>query len=123
MNDGASETYSTNSHIKSKTKMLQFSLCDYSDAYILVKGTNTAVAYANANNESMKVIFKNCILFTYCISKIGKTQVRNANDIDVVMLMYHLVEVSKHYSKTLGGLWQYSKDKPGAADINGNIVQ
>ena len=123
MNDGASETYSTNSHIKSKTEMLQFSLCDYSDTYILVKGTNTAVAYANANNESMKVIFKNCVLFTYCISKIDNTQVRNANDIDVIMLMYHLVEVSKHYSKTLGRLWQYCKDKPGAADINGNIVQ
>ena len=57
-------TYNVNSQIKFKTAMLKSSLCDYSDAYILVKGTiavnNTAAADADANNTNKKVIFKNC---------------------------------------------------------------
>ena len=64
--------------------MLKSSLCDYSDAYILVKGTtgitvnNTAAADADANNTNKKVIFKNCAPFTNCISQINNTQVDNA---------------------------------------------
>ena len=58
--------------------MLKSSLCDYSDAYILVKRTitviNTAVADAAVNNANKKVIFKNCALFTNCISEINNTQ-------------------------------------------------
>ena len=65
--------------------MLKSSLCDYSDAYILVKGTisanNTAAAGAAVNNDNRKVIFKNCAPFTNCISKINNTQVDNAKDI------------------------------------------
>ena len=57
--------------------MLRSSLCDYSDAYILVKGNiavnNTAGAGAAANNTDKKVIFKNCASFTKCISKINNT--------------------------------------------------
>ena len=59
--------------------MLKFSLCDYSDAYILVKGNitvnNTAGAGAAANNTNKKVIFKNCVPFTNCISKIMQIQI------------------------------------------------
>ena len=72
--------------------MLRFSLCDYSDAYILVKGNitvnNTAAA---ANNTNKKVIFKNCAPFTNCISKINNTQIDNAEYIDIVMPMYNLI--------------------------------
>ena len=64
--------------------MLKSSLCDHSDAYILVKGTitvlNTAAAIAATNNATKKVIFKNCALFTYCISEINNTQIDNAKD-------------------------------------------
>ena len=67
------ETCNTNSQIKFKTKMLKTGLCDYSDAYILVKGNitvnNTAAIGAAANNTNKKVIFKNCAPFTNCISK------------------------------------------------------
>ena len=74
--------------------MLRSSLCDYSDAYILVKGNisvnNTAAAAANNTNE--KVIFKNCAPFTNCISKINNTQIDNAQYIDIVMPMYNLIE-------------------------------
>ena len=70
--------------------MLKSSLCDYSDAYILVKGTiavnNTAAADPNANNTNKKVVFKNCAPFTNCISEINNTQVDNAKDNDIVML-------------------------------------
>ena len=61
--------------------MLMSSLCDYSDTYILVKGSirvnNTASADADANNTNKKVIFKNCAQFTDCISKINNTQTDN----------------------------------------------
>ena len=74
--------------------MLKFSLCDYSDAYILVKETisvnNTAAVGAAANNNDRKVIFKNCATFTNCISEVNNTQIDNAKDIDIVMLMYNL---------------------------------
>ena len=72
--------------------MLKSSLCDYSDAYILVKGTisvnNTAAAGADANNANKKVTFKYCSPFTNCISEINNTQVDNAKDIDIVMPIY-----------------------------------
>ena len=63
INDDARGTYSPNKQIKFKTSMLRSSLCDYSDAYILVKGNitvNNTAADADANNTNKKVIFKNC---------------------------------------------------------------
>ena len=61
--------------------MLKSSFCNYSDAYILVKGTitinNTAAADVDANNTNKKVIFKNCAPFTSCISEINNIQVYN----------------------------------------------
>ena len=125
MRDESRGTYNVNSQIEFKTKLLKSSLYDYSDADILVKGTNTvnntAPADADANNTSKKVIFKNCAPFTNCIRKINNTQVDNAKDIDIVMAMYNLIEFSDDYSKTSGGLWQYCKDIP-AVDNNNAIV-
>ena len=87
--------------------MLKSSLCDYSDAYILVTGTiavnNTAAADADANITNKKVIFKNGAPFTNCISEINNTKVDNAKDI-VVMPMYNLIEYSDNYSKTPASL-------------------
>ena len=89
--------------------MLISSLCDYSDAYILVKGNitvnNTAADGVAVNNTNKKVIFKNCAPFTNCISKINNTQIDNAEYIDKVMPMYNLIEYSDNYSKTSGSLW------------------
>ena len=100
---------SPNKQIRFKTAMLRSSLCDYSDAYILVKGNitvnNTAGAGAAVNNTNKKVIFKNCAPFTNCISKINNTQIDNAEYIDIVMPMYNLIEYSDNYSKTSGSLW------------------
>ena len=101
-------TYNVNNHIKLKTTMLESSLCDYSDAYILVIGTitvnNTTATGADANNTNKNVIFKNCAPFTNCISEINNTQVDNAKDIDIVMPMYNSIEYSDNYSKTSGSL-------------------
>ena len=125
INDESRETYNVNSQIKFKTTMLKSSLCDYSDAYILVKGTitvnNTVAADADANNTDKKVIFKNCAPFTNYISKINNTQVHNVKDIDIVMPMYNLIEYSDNYAKTFRSLWQYFKDIP-AVDNNNAIV-
>ena len=124
INDDSRDAYNVNSQIKFKTTMLKSSLCDYSYAYVLVKGAisvnNTASAGADANNASKKVIFKNCAPFTNCISEINSTQVGNAKNIDIVMPMYNLIEYSDNYAKTSGSLWQYCLDKP--ALNNGAIV-
>ena len=103
--------------------MLKSSLCDYSHAYVDVKGTitvnNTPAADANANNTNKKVIFKNCAPFTNCITEINNTDIDNAKDIDIVMPMYNLIEYSDNYSKTSGSLWQYTKDIPA---VNNNAI-
>ena len=96
-NDESRGTYNVNSQIKFKTTMLKSSLCDYSDAYILVKGTITIagaeadVAARQADERDKGVVFKNCAPFTNCISEINNTQVDNAKDIDIVMPMYNLI--------------------------------
>ena len=101
--------------------MLRSSLCDYSDAYILVKGNISVNNTAAANNTNKKVIFKNCAPFTNCISKINNTQIDNTKYIDIVMPMYNLIKYSDNYSKTSGSLWQYCKDIP-AVNNAGDIV-
>ena len=91
--------------------MLKPNLCDYSDACTLVKGTktvfgkganNTAIA-ADRNNK--KIIFKNCVPFTDCISDINNTQEDNAKDLDVAMPMYNLTKYNHKYAKASGSLW------------------
>ena len=114
INDDIRDAYSPNKQIRLNTAMLRSSLCDYSDAYILVEGNiavhNTADAGAAANNINKKVIFKNCAQFTNSMSKINNTQIDNAEYINIVMPMYNLIEYSDNYSKASGTLWQYCKE-------------
>ena len=118
-------TYNVDSQIKFLTTMLKSSLCDYNDAYILVKGTitvnKTAAAGADANDTNKKVIFKNCAPFTNCICEINNTNVDDAKDLDIVTSMYNLTEYSDNYSETSGSLWKYCKDIP-AVDNNNTIA-
>ena len=92
INDDTNGMYNIISQIKFKTAMLNSCLCDYSDTYILVKGTvidtNAAVAIAATNNANKKAIFKNYAPFTDCISEINITLKDNPADIDVVMPMH-----------------------------------
>ena len=103
INDYSRGTYNTNSQIKFKTSMLKSSLRDYKNAYILVKEivtvSNTETA-SNLNNRGKKVKFKSFAPFTDCLSKINNTQIDNAKDIDVLMLMHKLIRYNNVYSKT-----------------------
>ena len=73
INDDIRGAYSPNKQIRFKTAMVRSNLCDFSDAYILVKGNitvnNTADDSAAANNTNKKVIFKRCAPCTNCIRK------------------------------------------------------
>ena len=79
-------------------------LCDYSDSYILVKGTitvrNKVAANQLASNANIKLIHKNWEAFNNCISRIKYTYVDDAHDTDI-MPMYNLIEYSNNYSKNL----------------------
>ena len=118
MNDDARGIYNKSSQIKFQTSILKSSLCDYSDAYILASGTIT-ITVAEAGDAAKRldernkgVIFKNCALFTDCISKINNTQKDNGKNLHAVMPMYNLIQYSDNYSKTSGSLWQYHRDDP-----------
>ena len=94
-----------------KTPMLRADLCDFSDAYIVVKGDITVTNPNNAKRNKT-VAFKNNAPFINCISKINGIKIDNAEDLDVVMPMYNLLEYSKNYRKTTGSLWNYYRDEP-----------
>ena len=123
INDESRGTY-TSDDIKFKTTMLRSNLCDYANAYILVKGTITITAAGDddaakqLDERNKGIIFKNCVPFTKCISRINNTDINTTQDIDIVMPMYNLIEYSNNYSKTSGSLWQYYEDEP-----NDNIMQ
>ena len=93
INEESRGTYNVNSQIKFNTTMSKSSLCDYSDAYVLVKGRikiegeGDNVAARHADERDKGVAFKNCAPFINCISDINNTQTDNAKDIDTVMPM------------------------------------
>ena len=125
--------------------MLKSDLCDFSDAYIVVKGNitvtkktftaddieapNNTVANATATNNAndnafgeRKLVFKNNARFINCISKINGAKIDNVEDLDVVMPMYNLLEYSKSYRKTTGSLWNYYRDEPNSSIGANNIT-
>ena len=89
--------------------MLKLNLCDYIDAYIVASETLKVAALAGGGgNNSIEVVFKNCVPFTDCIGQINNTQIDN----DVVVPMYHLIEYNDNYPKTSGSLLQNYRDEP-----------
>ena len=111
--DQSGEIYNTNKQTRIKKSMLRSDLCDYSNVYIVVKGDIT-VLRGNNNAYGKKLAFRNNTPFTSCISKINNTLINNAEDLDIVMLMYNLIEYSKNYRKTTGNLWNYYRDEPNS---------
>ena len=109
INDESRVTYTSND-IRFKTVMLRSSLCDYADLYILVKGTITITGTRNyddakqADERGKGVTFKNCAPFTKCISRINNTDIDNAQNFDIVIPDYNLIEYSDNYSETSGSL-------------------
>ena len=113
-----STTYNENKSIRFKTTMLRSNLCDYSDAYILVEGTITVTAPGvnnNANNirdkRNRPLVLKNNAHFVSCITRINGEFIEDANDLDIVMSMYNLLEYSKNYTKTIGSFYNYYRDE------------
>ena len=98
--------YSHENPIKVLTNSLESSLCDYSDAYILV----TADITATPNNEATQVIFKSCAAFEKCTTEINETFVDEADFIYVTTPMNNLIEYSDNYSDTSGSLWNFKRD-------------
>ena len=91
--------------------MLRSCVQDFSDAYLVVKG-DIIVTYPDDAKRNKSVAFKNNAPFINCISKINGIKIDNAEDLDVVMPMYNLLEYSKNYRKTTGSLWNYYRDEP-----------
>ena len=111
-----SNTYNENKSIRFKTPMLRSDLCDYSDAYILVKGTITVNGVVNGvENEILKrnrpLILKNNAPFVSCMTKINNEFIEDADGLDIVMPMYNLLEYIKNYRKTIGSLYNYYRDE------------
>ena len=87
--------------------MLRSDLCDYNDAYIVVKGAVTIKITNNESKINKKLVFKNNAPFKSCISKINNRFIENAEDLDIVVPMYDLLE----YPITSGSLWNYYIDE------------
>ena len=114
----AENRYKPSKQIRFKTSMFRSDLCDYSDAYIVVKGDIT-VLRGNNDAYDKKLAFKNNAPFISCISKIYNTLIDNAEDLDVLMPMYNLIEYSKNCRKTTGTLWNYYRDEPNSGAEGG----
>ena len=91
VHDQSGETYSPNKQIRFKTSMLRLDLCNYRDVYIVA---TEKIAVKNPNNDEYDKIlaFKKNSPFVSCISKINNTLIDNAEDLDIVMPMYNLIE-------------------------------
>ena len=93
--------------------MSKSNVYDYSDAYILALGDISIIGH----NAATQKLFKNCVPSTNCITKIDGTTIGDAEDLDLVMVTYNLLEYSSNYSHTTGILWIYSKDEPNLSAI------
>ena len=97
--------------------MIRSDLCDYSDAYVWVKGKITVTNPNDNANFNKELTLKNNAPFISCISKINGELVENAEDLDIVMPMYNLLEYCKNYEKTSGSLFNYYRDEPSEITI------
>ena len=104
--------------IKCDTKVLKPNLCDYAEAYILVDGTIRA---ANNVNNNTRLALKNCAPFTKCNLEINDEHVDTAENLDIVMPMYNLIEYSDNYQDSSAMLYQYKRDEP-PDDINNKLT-
>ena len=95
------------STIKFETKVIKSNLCDYSDAYILVTGEIKVTNIAADTN----VAFKNCAPFTRCVTHINDEHVETAENLDIIMPMYNLIEHSDNYADSVGCLYQFKRDE------------
>ena len=114
--------------IRFKTTMLRSDPCDFSDAYVVVQRTITLTKDANREfirGRNRSLAFKNNAPFFNSISKINNVLIYNADDLDVVMPMYNLIEYNKSHRKTTGSLWndyRNESNNPPATDYNADSI-
>ena len=113
-NDNSKANYDAGNEITYNTEVLKYNLCDYNDAYILVRDDITVTAAGTT-----QVAFKNCGPFTKCITRIDGTTINDAENLDLLIPMYNLIECNSKCSETTGSLWFYSKDE--ATNFNAEI--
>ena len=106
-----SNTCNENKSIRFKMPMLRPDLCDYADTYILVNGTITVAGNQPRDRQNRPLILKNNAPFVSCITRINNELIEDADDLDIVMPMYNLLEYSKNYRKTIGSLYNYYRDE------------
>ena len=114
-----SNTYNENKSIRFKTPISRWDLCDYADAYILVNGTITVTSQNNVIRDR-PLILKNNAPFISCITRINGELIEDADDLDIVMPMYNLLEYSKNYRKTIGSFYNYYRDELSDDPDNAN---
>ena len=104
--------------IKYNTRVLKPNLCDYAETYILVNGTIRATNAVNAT----RLALKNCVPFTKCNLEINDQHVDTAENLDIVMLMYNLIEYSENYQDSSATIYQYKRDVPPEADAAADLT-
>ena len=108
--------------IKCDTRVLKPNLCDYAEAYILVDGTIRAVAVNAAGAAAVRLALKNCAPFTKCNVEINDEHVDTAENLDIVMPMYNLIEYSDNYQDSSATLYQYKRDEPPEDDAVADLT-
>ena len=93
-------------------------MCDYAEAYILVDGTIRATNAVNAT----RLALKNCATFTKCNLEINDEHVDTAENLDIVMPMYNLIEYSDNYQDSSATLYQYKRDELPEADAVADLA-
>ena len=116
-----SNTYNENKSIRFKTPMSRSDLCDYAGAYILVNGTITVTGNHPRDRQNRPLILKNNAPFISCITRINGELIEDADDLDIVMPMYNLLEYSINYRKTIGSLYNYYRDELSDDNDNDNF--
>ena len=125
----AENRYKPSKQIRFETLMLRSDLCDFKDAYIVVKGTITLTktdgrGFIDIRNKFLA--FKNNAPLINCTAKINNILIDNAEDLDVVIPMYNLLGYSVNYRKTTGSFWNYYRDEPNdfsANNYNANTIE
>ena len=113
----AKDKYNQNNSVKFETETIKSSICDYSDAFILVTGD----IIVTANNDT-HVTFKHYAPFSTCKTEINDVFIDEANHTYIEMPMYNLIKYSDNYADTSGSLWQFKRDEVPAdnADLSVN---
>ena len=100
VNDNSKANSYVANEVTYNTDVLKSNLCDYHNAYILGRGDITVTAV-----PARQVEFKNCAPFTKRITKINGTTIDDAEDLDLTIAIYNLIEYRSNYSGTTGSLW------------------